>query len=277
MTFVFLSLLLGIIVGVVSSLFGIGGGIFIVPLLPNLMEITHHQAIATSLTSVFLVTLLNTFSFARERLVNWRTGLMLGVPSGVMAFVSGPWAAAVSDVALRLFFLLILIVLLVITFARRNLPPLGEKSPSISRTKGFFAFSFAIIAGFVSAFTGIGAGVILSPIMFNLKMVHSKELVPTTNLSTMLTTFSGSLSYWLLDVQGHAVAKGEAGSTFINLPVALSLFAVATATAFWIRPFQKKISQPTKVVVLCGVLFFIILKEGNELFAMNVFETMLIQ
>ncbi|MBY0384598.1 TSUP family transporter, partial [bacterium] len=75
MTFVLVSLFLGIIVGVVSSLFGIGGGIFIVPLLPNLLGVTPHQAVATSLASVFLVTLLNTVSFSREKLVNWKTGL----------------------------------------------------------------------------------------------------------------------------------------------------------------------------------------------------------
>ncbi len=186
MTFVLVSLFLGIIVGVVvSSLFGIGGGIFIVPILPSFIDMTHHQAIATSLAAVFLVTLLNTVGFTRDKLVNWRTGLLLGVPSGIMAFVSGPWAAAVGDIALRVFFLFILFVLLIITFFRRNLPPLGEEALTITKAKGIFALLFAVIAGFVSAFTGIGAGVILSPIMFNLKMVRAKELVPTTNLSTM--------------------------------------------------------------------------------------------
>jgi uncharacterized protein len=264
MTFVLVSVVLGIIVGVVSSLFGIGGGIFIVPMLPSLLSMTHHQAIATSLAAVFLVTLLNTVGFARENLVNWRTGLLLGVPSGIMAFVSGPWAAAVGDTALRVFFLFILFVLLIITFFRRNLPPLGEEALVITKAKGFFALLFALVAGFVSAFTGIGAGVILSPIMFNLKMVRSKELVPTTNLSTMLTTFSGSLSYFLIDL--------DRASPLIDKPLALSLFLVATLTALWMRPLQKRLSQSTKVVVLCGVLFFIILKEGYELYAMHVIE-----
>lgn len=267
MTFVFISVFLGIIVGVVSSLFGIGGGIFIVPILPTMMEMTHHQAIATSLMSVFLVTLLNTFGFAKDKLVNWRTGLLLGVPSGIMAFVSGPWAAAVGDVVLRVFFLFILLVLLVITFLRRNLPPLGDEVLRISKTKGFFALAFALIAGFVSAFTGIGAGVILSPIMFNLKMVRARELVPTTNLSTMLTTFSGSLSYALIDMK----TEGE----LIDKPLALGLFLVATLTAVFMRPLQKRLSQATKVAVLCGVLFFIILKEGYELYALHVLESVL--
>jgi uncharacterized protein len=267
MTLALVSILLGIIVGVVSSLFGIGGGIFIVPILPTLVEMTHHQAIATSLAAVFLVTLFNTFGFARENLVNWRTGLLLGIPSGVMAFVSGPWAAAVGDIVLRLFFLFILLVLLLVTYFRRNLPALGEDTRKITTTKGLLALLFAIIAGFVSAFTGIGAGVILSPIMFNLKMVRSKELVPTTNLSTMLTTFSGSLSYFLLDLK----TEGD----LINKPLALNIFLVATFVALWMRPLQKRLSQATKVVVLCGVLFFIILKEGYELYALHVLESVL--
>lgn len=271
MTFVLVSVFLGIIVGVVSSLFGIGGGIFIVPILPSFIDMTHHQAIATSLAAVFLVTLLNTVGFAKDKLVNWRTGLLLGVPSGIMAFVSGPWAAAVGDIALRVFFLFILLVLLVITFFRRNLPPLGDEALTITKAKSFFALLFAIIAGFVSAFTGIGAGVILSPIMFNLKMVRAKELVPTTNLSTMLTTFSGSLSYYMIDLKND----GTLEENLIDKPLALSLFLVATITALWMRPLQKRLSQATKVVVLCGVLFFIILKEGYELYAMHVIQKVL--
>ncbi len=43
MTFVLVSLFLGIIVGVVSSLFGIGGGIFIVPILPSFIDMTHQR------------------------------------------------------------------------------------------------------------------------------------------------------------------------------------------------------------------------------------------
>lgn len=217
------------------------------------------------------MTLLNTVGFTGDKLVNWRTGLLLGVPSGIMAFVSGPWAAAVGDIALRVFFLFILFVLLIITFFRRNLPPLGEEALTITKAKGIFALLFAVIAGFVSAFTGIGAGVILSPIMFNLKMVRAKELVPTTNLSTMLTTFSGSLSYYLIDLEND----GNLDVNLINRPLALSLFLVATITALWMRPLQKRLSQATKVVVLCGVLFFIVLKEGYELYALHVIEKVL--
>ncbi len=61
----------------------------------------------------------------------------------------------------------------------------------------------------------------------------------------------------------------------INRPLVLSLFLVATITALWMRPLQKRLSQATKVVVLCGVLFFIVLKEGYELYALHVIEKVL--
>lgn len=253
MSFILISLFLGVVVGVVSSLFGIGGGVFIVPLLPDFMGFSTHQAIATSLASVFLVTLVNTFSFAREGLVQWRVGLTLGIPSGIMAFISGPWMAQADDFVLRSFFLLVMCLLLVITWQRRNSQLPAENNFVISWSKKAIAGFFAIIAGFISAFTGIGAGVILSPIMFNLRMVRAKELVPTTNLSTMLTTFSGTLSYAIIDYRQ--------GSSLIHMPTAISLFVVATLTSLWIRPYQGRLSQVTKVTVLCGILFFIIVKQ----------------
>ncbi len=261
MTFLLVSLFLGIIVGVVSSLFGIGGGIFIVPLLPSFLSMSSHQAIATSLASVFMVTFLNTISFSREKLVNWRTGLLLGVPSGVMAFFSGPWAAAAGELALRAFFLGILVFLLLMTFLRRNLTPAQGEELSISIIKKVSATVCALGAGFISAFTGIGAGVILSPIMFNLKMVRPRELVPTTNLSTMLTTFSGTLSYAMIETREQ--------TTLIDKPIALSLFAVATVTAFWVRPYQSRLSQSTKILFLCSILVFIIVKQAYELFTLH--------
>jgi uncharacterized protein len=261
MVFLLISLFLGVMVGVVSSLFGIGGGVFIVPLLPNLLGFSPHQAIATSLAAVFLVTFLNTIGFSQEKIVNWRTGLMLGIPSGVIAFFSGPWAAQAGDFFLRAFFLAILVVLLIITFLRRKMHVPDETPLPVSFQKKTLAGIFALVAGFVSAFTGIGAGVILSPIMFNLKMVRPRELVPTTNLSTMLTTFSGALSYALIDLRQ--------GSELIHKPMAVSLFVVATVTAFWVRPYQGRLSQGTKITFLCFLLLFIISKQSYELYRLH--------
>lgn len=247
--------------GVVSSLFGIGGGIFIVPLLPNFLGVTPHQAVATSLASVFMVTLLNTVSFSREKLVNWKTGLMLGLPSGMMAFFAGPWAATMGEFFLRAFFLAILVLLLIITFLRRNHSAADQGHLVVSSFKKSISMGLAIIAGFISSFTGIGAGVILSPIMFNLKMVRPKELVPTTNLSTMLTTFSGTMGYLLVDLK----QQGE----LIHKPIAMSLFIVATVTGYFVRPYQGKMAQPTKITILCCILCFIIFKQALELYQLH--------
>ncbi len=261
MTFFLVSLFLGIIVGIVSALFGIGGGIFIVPLLPNLMGFTPHQAVATSLASVFMVTLLNTISFSRAKLVNWQAGIMLGVPSGLMAFFAGAWAASTGEFFLRVFFLVILIALLIVTFLRRKFQTSEEDLESISLVKKTFAIFVSTVAGFISSFSGIGAGIILSPIMFNLKMVRSRELVPTTNLSTMITTFSGAIGYLLVE--------DSAEGPLINKPMALSLFVVATITAIWIRPYQGRLSQSKKILFLCAILLFMIAKQTYELSTMH--------
>ena len=74
----------------------------------------------------------------------------------------------------------------------------------------------------------------------------------------MLTTFSGTLSYTLIDFRQ--------GSSLIHVPTAISIFAVATAVSMWIRPYQGRLSQSTKVLVLCGILLFIILKQSIELY-----------
>ena len=54
----------GIVVGIVSTIFGIGGGIIMVPLLSLLFSISHIESIATSLATIVLVTIFNTINFS---------------------------------------------------------------------------------------------------------------------------------------------------------------------------------------------------------------------
>ena len=51
----FLILLLGGFVGFISAFLGLGGGVVIVPLLPEILEISSHEAVATSLIEVLFL------------------------------------------------------------------------------------------------------------------------------------------------------------------------------------------------------------------------------
>lgn len=83
----------GCLCGVASGMFGIGGGVLLVPFLGLLFTFSQHRAQGTSLVALIPPTgLLALIAYARQGFVSWRTGLLLipgvflgGIVGGVLA------------------------------------------------------------------------------------------------------------------------------------------------------------------------------------------------
>jgi uncharacterized membrane protein YfcA len=64
--------------GVASGMFGIGGGVLLVPLLGLLFGFSQHRAQGTSLIALIPPTgILALLAYAKEGFVSWKTGLLL--------------------------------------------------------------------------------------------------------------------------------------------------------------------------------------------------------
>jgi len=79
--------------GIASGMFGIGGGVLLVPLLGLLFGFSQHRAQGTSLVALIPPTgVLALTAYAKEGFVSWRTGLLLipgvflgGITGGILA------------------------------------------------------------------------------------------------------------------------------------------------------------------------------------------------
>ena len=101
MTWVLVALI-GLVGGVVSGLFGVGGAIVIVPALMLLVKLPPHTASGTSLASLLLpVGLLGAIEYYRRGQVNIPYAVILSAGLFVGAFVGTHLADEVSDVALK--------------------------------------------------------------------------------------------------------------------------------------------------------------------------------
>ncbi len=101
MTWVLVALI-GVVGGVVSGLFGVGGAIVIVPALMLLVKLPPHTASGTSLASLLLpVGLLGAMEYYRRGQVNIPYAVILSAGLFVGAFVGAHLAGEVSDVALK--------------------------------------------------------------------------------------------------------------------------------------------------------------------------------
>jgi len=80
--------------GIASGMFGIGGGVVLVPLLVLLFAFSQHRAQGTSLIALIPPTgVLALLAYAKEGFVSWKTGLLL-IPGLFLGGIAGGKAAA---------------------------------------------------------------------------------------------------------------------------------------------------------------------------------------
>lgn len=89
-------LLTGVVGGVASGLFGIGGGTIMVPILGLLLGFSQHKAQGTSLVALIPPTgLLAVLAYGKAGYVDWRVGLLL-IPGVFLGGIAG------GDIARRI-------------------------------------------------------------------------------------------------------------------------------------------------------------------------------
>jgi uncharacterized membrane protein YfcA len=108
---VFYAVLLGAAAGVLSGMFGVGGGILFVPTLSLVVGLSHLSAEATSLAAIIPVVAVGAWQQQRVGNVRWRAALTIGVTSAVGVAAGVALASALSDATLERLFAGLLVVI----------------------------------------------------------------------------------------------------------------------------------------------------------------------
>jgi len=197
----------GFLIAIVASLTGIGGGIFIVPVLTFFYEFAPANAVGTSLTTIIFTAVAAALNYAKQRRIYWRTGLILAVVTMPGAYL-GAWLTTQlqpRDLGLIFGFFLIFVAVYIIT----DLSNLGhsknqdktstQKSDSelakSGRTMAIGA-GLSFFGGLASGLLGIGGGLLVVPIMtFAIGMLI--HLATATSMFTMIfTSISGVTQHY---------------------------------------------------------------------------------
>lgn len=247
--------LMGLFVSFVSVFIGLGGGILLVPLLPEVFGLSTVEAVATSLLTIVFVVTDNTYKFHQQKLVQWPIVKLMGPVSAVTAVVAAQLALRVDpDVILWVLVLLLVLVALrtlLSSLLSRDYQPVDNLS---GREKGLL-FGGGALAGLTSGFAGVGSGVILSPIMIFTKSVQPAKLSPTANANMMCTTLAASLSFL---ASGEFVKWNQWG--LIRWDIALGVFISASFFSKFLRPHQNKLPFAAKSLLLSVLLIVLIVK-----------------
>jgi uncharacterized protein len=106
-----LAIVLGLAAGVLSGMFGVGGGILFVPTLSLVVGLSHLEAQATSLAAIIPVAVVGAWRQHEYGHVRWRASLMIGAASALGVAGGAVLADHLSDDTLRRLFACLLVVI----------------------------------------------------------------------------------------------------------------------------------------------------------------------
>jgi uncharacterized membrane protein YfcA len=104
-----LLILIGILAGFFSALFGVGGGIVVVPLLLVLGHWQQRPAMATSLAAIGIIALAGTISYAFHGELKPGAAVIVGVPGALGAIAGTALQQRLANRTLSLLFALLLV------------------------------------------------------------------------------------------------------------------------------------------------------------------------
>lgn len=119
MTFIQILVLaiIGLMAGIFSGTFGVGGAIIVIPSLIFFMGLSQHQAQGTSLAFMIPpVTLMAAINYSKNGYVNWKYALILAVMFFIGTYFGSMLSISLNDKILRKMFggLMLLIALKII-------------------------------------------------------------------------------------------------------------------------------------------------------------------
>jgi len=205
-------LLFGIAAGLLGSLFGIGGGVIIVPALIIVYGLSPTEAAAVSLVAIISTSVGAASFYVKERVSNIRMGLLLEISTTVGAiagallaiFVGGDWimlvfACVVTYGGIRMISHkernIITVAPEDAEFAYRDMKEHTEHGYNIKNVgTGSLGCAFA---GVISSMTGLGGGAIKIPLMNTHMNVPVKAAAATSSYMIGITAFIGALVYFI--------------------------------------------------------------------------------
>jgi uncharacterized protein len=162
-------ILVGLAAGLLSGMFGVGGGILIVPGLVLIAKMDQRMAHGTSLAAVLPISLASLASYWSQDKVDWSVGLWLALGAITGALLGTKLLQVLPHRTLALGFA----GLLVVTAIRLFMPlTSGERDPlEIAAVLALVAIGVG--TGILAGLLGVGGGVVMVPAMMMLLTMPS--------------------------------------------------------------------------------------------------------
>ena len=179
--------LLGVVVGIASGFFGIGGGTILVPSLIYL-GFDIKTAIGISVMQMIFSSMFGSYINYKAGVLQLDSGIYLGFGALLGAALSGFIVKALPPIALLILFATILLLSIYKFFTA----PLEPKN-SPNESKGLL-FVVGIVIGAIAISTGTGGAIFLTPVLVGFMHWDIKKAVGTTLFFIIFGSISGFIS-----------------------------------------------------------------------------------
>ncbi len=223
------SMLLGAVSGVVAGLFGLGGGLVIVPILVWLFDIREFDsdlvmvmAVATSLATIVPTAFVTISSHHRKGAVIWSRvrhlspGIILGAAMGSLL------ADLIRGEVLRGMFVVYLI------YVGSSMALQFKPVLNLKRHGNMLDYLAGGVIGLASSLLGIGGGTMTVPYLLGQRL-EMKNAVAVSSACGLPIALAGTLSYILLGWGNTTLPEGSAG--YIYLPAFAGVAGLSVLTA----------------------------------------------
>lgn len=238
-----------ILIGVLASLLGIGGGIFLVPILTLGFGIDIKIAAATSLVTIIVTSSTSASKYLEGGLVNVNLGVFLELFAVLGGIVGAIVAFYLHDYVIETIFGAVLIYTAYYIWRTRNSEPgICAKEGSSGAKKGNrFAGRFidectqrtfeyevrnlapgagtSFIAGNLSGLIGVGGGIVNVPAMNLFMGVPMKAAVSTSNFIIGVTAVASALVYLSNGLMAPIIVAASSIGIFIGALIGTRMLA----------------------------------------------------
>jgi len=196
----FASVAIGLVAGMMGGLVGVGGGVFMVPLMTELLKVRQHQAHGTSLVAIVFTGAIGAVAYGLQKSVDIVAAILLAATSILTAQLGAKWTAVLPEWKLKRYFGAFLFFVASLMLLKPYLPTfhlgpfLWGKVISLLVTGAF--------TGFLSGMMGVGGGLIMVPVMVLLLGLNQHTAQGTSLLVMVPTGIAGAWTHWKL---GHIV------------------------------------------------------------------------
>lgn len=186
----------GFAAGLLGSMVGLGGGVIIVPVL-TFFGFPPSLTVSNSLFAAFSNAAGSTISYSRQKRIEYSLGLKLGLLSIPGTILGAYVSSDVTPGIFKILFGLVLVFSTIYLFLRKKIE---TKEKNLSKQMIVFVISATFFAGIISAFFGIGGGIIFVPLMVIGMGITMKKAAPTSQFILLIASTSGIIAHSLL---GH--------------------------------------------------------------------------